>query len=180
MPQETATLAAGCFWCVEAVFQRLVGVYQVVSGYTGGHVPHPSYEQVCSGLTGHAEAVQIQFDPQQISFLDLLEVFWHIHDPTTPNRQGNDVGSQYRSAIFYASVEQKVQAEASKAAIERSGLWPQPLVTEIVPLDIFYPAEAYHQNFYARHPQQPYCALTIPPKLRKLEQKFSHWLRPLA
>lgn len=177
MSWQTATLAAGCFWCVEAVFQRLLGVQQVISGYTGGHLPNPSYEQICTGTTGHAEAIQIQFDPEQISFLDLLEVFWHTHDPTTLNRQGNDVGSQYRSAIFYASPEQQVQAEASRAATERSGLWPRPIVTEIVPLGIFYPAEDYHQNFYALHPQQPYCAVTIPPKLRKLEQKFGHRLR---
>lgn len=176
---ETATLGAGCFWCVEAVFQRLEGVETVVSGYTGGQIPHPTYQQICTGRTGHAEVIQIGFDPQKVSFADLLEVFWHTHDPTTLNRQGNDVGTQYRSAIFYANAEQKAVAEASLKATDASGLWPNPIVTEIVPLEVFYPAEDYHQNYFNNNPTQPYCSFAIPPKLRKLEQKFGSRLKPV-
>jgi peptide-methionine (S)-S-oxide reductase len=174
---EKATLAAGCFWCVEAVFLRLRGVQRVISGYMGGQTLNPDYHSVCSGTTGHAEVIQIEFDPAEVSFSDLLEVFWHSHDPTTRNRQGNDVGTQYRSAIFYHSETQREKAEQSRQATEMSGLWPRPIVTEIVAAGVFYPAEDYHQNFYARNPGQGYCALTIPPKLRKLEQKFGSRLK---
>ncbi|PIQ23822.1 peptide-methionine (S)-S-oxide reductase [bacterium (Candidatus Blackallbacteria) CG17_big_fil_post_rev_8_21_14_2_50_48_46] len=177
---ETATFGAGCFWCVEAVFQRLQGVLSLVSGYTGGQTSNPTYEQVCSGQTGHAEVIQIVYDPALVSFADLLEVFWHTHDPTTLNRQGNDVGSQYRSAIFYGSEEQKKIAEVSLQATEASKLWPKPIVTEIVPLGVFYPAEDYHQNYYSNNPNQPYCSFAIPPKLRKLEQKFGDRLKPIS
>lgn len=175
---QTATLGAGCFWCVEAVFQRLKGVETVISGYTGGHLPSPSYQAICTGTTGHAEVIQIAFDPALASFSDLLEVFWHTHDPTTLNRQGNDVGTQYRSAIFYANPEQQAVAEASRTQTDASGLWPKPIVTEIVPLQVFYPAEDYHQNYFNNNPNQPYCSFAIPPKLRKLEQKFGDRLKP--
>jgi peptide-methionine (S)-S-oxide reductase len=175
---QTATLGAGCFWCVEAVFQRLKGVESVISGYTGGKKPAPTYAEICTGRTGHAEVIQIGFDPAQVSFADLLEVFWHTHDPTTLNQQGNDVGTQYRSAIFYADAAQKSVAEASLAKTEASGLWPKPIVTEIVPLTVFYPAEDYHQNYFNQNPNQPYCSFAIPPKLRKLEQKFGDRLKP--
>lgn len=175
---QTATLGAGCFWCVEAVFQRLKGVESVVSGYTGGQTLSPTYQEICTGRTGHAEVIQIAFDPAQVSFADLLEVFWHTHDPTTLNQQGNDVGTQYRSAIFYADLEQKSVAEASRAKTEASGLWPKPIVTEIVPLTVFYPAEDYHQNYFNQNPNQPYCSFAIPPKLRKLEAKFGDRLKP--
>jgi peptide-methionine (S)-S-oxide reductase len=174
---QNATLGAGCFWCVEAVFQRLKGVESVISGYTGGKTPSPTYKEICTGRTGHAEVIQIAFDPVQVSFADLLEVFWHTHDPTTLNQQGNDVGTQYRSAIFYADAEQKSVAEASLAQTDASGLWPKPIVTEIVPLTVFYPAEDYHQNYFNQNPNQPYCSFAIPPKLRKLEQKFGDRLK---
>jgi len=179
-PLSTATLAAGCFWCVEAVFQELNGVHQVVSGYAGGTVHNPSYQQVCTGTTGHAEAVQISFDPQVISFADLLYVFWRTHDPTTPNRQGADVGTQYRSAIFYHDQEQKAIAERSKAETEASGVWPAPIVTEIVPFSNFYAAEAYHQDFYRLNPSQPYCQVVIDPKLRKFRKEFQSRLKETA
>ncbi len=165
---ETATLGAGCFWCIEAVVQELNGVQQVVSGYTGGERPNPTYEQICSGTTGHAEVVQITFDPEIIACADLLTVFWRTHDPTTMNRQGPDVGTQYRSAIFYHDEEQKRIAEQSKDDTDASGLWPDPIVTEIVPCRQFYPAENHHQNFYRQNPHQPYCLFLIEPKLQKL------------
>ncbi len=171
---NTATLGAGCFWCVEAIFQELKGVHKVVSGYAGGHVENPSYEQVCSGETGHAEVVQITFDPDMISYHDLLEVFWHTHDPTTLNRQGNDVGTQYRSVIFYHDEEQKRLAEASKAAAQR--LFDDPIVTEIAPLTTFYAAEGYHQNFYRRNPSQPYCRFVIDPKVQKFKKAYAEKL----
>ncbi len=171
--QEVATLGAGCFWCVEAVFQRLKGVQKVVSGYAGGHVDNPTYEQVCSGATDHAEVVQITFDPEQISFAELLEVFWRTHDPTTLNRQGADVGTQYRSVIFSHDDEQKRIAEKSKQATDASGLWQNPIVTEIATFTKFYPAESYHQNYYLDNPNQPYCRVVIDPKMRKLLQEFS-------
>jgi peptide-methionine (S)-S-oxide reductase len=169
---ETATLGAGCFWCIEAVCQELKGVHSVVSGYTGGMVDNPTYHQVCSGTSGHAEVVQVTFDPAVISFADLLYVFWRTHDPTTLNRQGADVGTQYRSAIFYHNEEQRAVAEQSKRETDASGLWPRPIVTEIVPLTRFYPAEEYHQNFYRQNPYQPYCLVVIDPKLRKLRKEF--------
>jgi peptide-methionine (S)-S-oxide reductase len=171
----TATLGAGCFWCVEAIFQELEGVHRVVSGYAGGEVENPSYEEVCSGETGHAEVVQITFDPNVIAYRDLLEVFWHTHDPTTLNRQGNDVGTQYRSVIFYHDDEQKRLAEASKAEAQR--LFDDPIVTEIVPLTAFYAAEGYHQNFYRLNPSQPYCRFVIDPKVQKLRKAYAEKLR---
>ncbi len=175
--REIATLGAGCFWCVEAVFQDLRGVEKVVSGYAGGKVQNPTYEQVCSGTTGHAEAVQISFDPQVISFAELLEIFWRTHDPTTLNRQGADVGTQYRSAIFYHSEAQKIIAEQSKRDANASGLWPDPIVTEIAPFTSFYPAEGYHQNFFLENPNQPYCRMVIDPKIRKFRKEFQERLK---
>ena len=170
---ETITLGAGCFWCIEAVFQNLKGVQSVVSGYTGGQVENPTYQQICTGTTGHAEVAQIIFDPAVISFEDLLYVFWRTHDPTTLNRQGADVGTQYRSAIFYDSEEQKEIAEKSKAKTDASDLWPDAIVTEISQLDKFYNAEEYHQDYYKLNPNQPYCRLVIDPKIRKLKKEFS-------
>jgi len=174
---QKTTLAAGCFWCVEAVFSRLRGVEKVVSGYAGGTVPNPSYPEVCSGETGHAEAVQISFDPEVISFAELLEVFWRCHDPTTLNRQGADVGSQYRSAIFCHDQRQCRSAEQSRDEAEKAGLWPGPIVTEITPLSDFYPAEGYHQDYYRQNSLQPYCRLVIDPKLRKLQKEFAARLK---
>jgi len=174
---DTTTLGAGCFWCIEAVFQNLKGIQSVVSGYTGGQVENPTYEQICTGTTGHAEVAQIIFDPAVISFEDLLYVFWRTHDPTTLNRQGADVGTQYRSAIFYDSEEQKEIAEKSKAKTGASDLWPDPIVTEISRLDKFYNAEEYHQDYYKLNPNQPYCRLVIDPKIRKLKKEFSNKLK---
>ena len=174
---DTTTLGAGCFWCIEAVFQNLKGVQSVVSGYTGGQVENPTYEQICTGTTGHAEVAQIIFDPAVISFEDLLYVFWRTHDPTTLNRQGADLGTQYRSAIFYDSEEQKEIAEKSKAKTDASDLWPEPIVTEISQLDKFYKAEEYHQDYYKLNPNQPYCRLVIDPKIRKLKKEFSNKLK---
>jgi peptide-methionine (S)-S-oxide reductase len=169
---EKATFAAGCFWCLEAVFQDVRGVARVASGYTGGKKAKPTYEEVSSGMTGHAEALQITFDPKVVSYNDLLEIFWHTHDPTTLNRQGPDVGTQYRSAIFYHNEEQRKLAEESKHAIEAEKLWPLPIVTEIVPLTVFYEAEEYHQNYFRDNPNQMYCRLTINPKVRKFRIAF--------
>jgi peptide-methionine (S)-S-oxide reductase len=174
---ETATFAAGCFWCVEAVFQDVRGVQRVVSGYAGGKVPNPSYEQVCTGTTGHAEAVQIAFDPDVVSYRDLLDIFWHTHDPTTPNRQGADAGPQYRSAIFYHNEPQKRAAEESKRKAGEERLWPRPIVTEIAPFTVFYEAEEYHQNYFNNNPDQSYCALTINPKVRKFRTAFRDKLK---
>ncbi|MBI1924602.1 peptide-methionine (S)-S-oxide reductase MsrA [Candidatus Poribacteria bacterium] len=174
---EIATLGAGCFWCVEAVFQDVKGVHQVVSGYAGGTVENSTYRQVCSGTTGHAEVAQITFEPQVISFEDLLYIFWRTHDPTTLNRQGGDVGTQYRSAIFYHNEAQKAIAEKSKQETEASGLWPNPIVTEIVPFRKFYKAEVYHQNYYRLNPNQPYCTFVIDPKLRKFKKEFQEKLK---
>lgn len=174
---EVATLAGGCFWCLEAVFDDLKGVVDVVSGYTGGHVRNPSYREVCTGTTGHAEAVQITFDLAQITFRELLEVFFSIHDPTTLNRQGADVGPQYRSAIFYHTVEQKKTAEAVMAALEAENPWGRPIVTELAPMAAFYPAEDYHQEYFARNPEQGYCMVVIAPKLEKFRHRFAHRLK---
>jgi len=174
---ETTTLGAGCFWCIEAVFQNLKGIQSVVSGYTGGQVENPTYEQICTGTTGHAEVAQIIFDPAVISFEDLLYVFWRTHDPTTLNRQGADVGTQYRSAIFYDREEQKEIAEKSKVKTDASDLWPDPIVTGISQLDKFYNAEEYHQDYYKLNPNQPYCRLVIDPKIRKLKKEFSNKLK---
>jgi len=169
---ETATLAGGCFWCLEAVYNELRGVERVISGYAGGHVPNPTYEQVCSGSTGHAEVVQVTFDPEVISYREILEVFFTIHDPTTLNRQGADVGTQYRSAIFYHSPEQEQVAREVIAATNASGIWRAPLVTQLEPLDRFYPAEGYHQNYYERNPYQPYCQVIIAPKVAKVRERY--------
>lgn len=177
---ETATLGGGCFWCVEAVFLDLKGVHEAVSGYAGGQVANPSYEQVCTGKTGHAEVVQIKFDPDVISYEELLEVFWRTHDPTTLNRQGADVGPQYRSVIFYHNEEQKAIAEKSKAETDASDLWPNPIVTEISPLNRFYKAEQYHQDYYENNATQPYCRMVIDPKLAKFRQEFTDRLRDTA
>ncbi|NWG38405.1 MAG: peptide-methionine (S)-S-oxide reductase MsrA [Hydrogenophilaceae bacterium] len=167
---EIATLAGGCFWCLEAVFARLRGVEKVMSGYMGGHLPNPGYKSVCTGNTGHAEVVQVTYDPALISFDDLLKVFFAIHDPTTLNQQGNDRGTQYRSAIFWHTQEQKTQAEAS---IKREQVnWPDPIVTEVTEAKAFYPAESYHQDYYANNPYQPYCQFVVAPKVRKALEKF--------
>jgi peptide-methionine (S)-S-oxide reductase len=175
--QETATLAGGCFWCVEAVFEPLEGVIDVVSGYTGGQHPHPSYEAVCSGVTGHAEAVQVTFDPDVLSYRDVLEIFFAFHDPTTLNRQGADAGTQYRSAIFFHSPEQEAVAREVIAELERTKTFDRPIVTEVAPFTTFYPAETYHQDYFRRNPQQPYCAAVISPKLAKLRQHYRSRLR---
>ncbi|HMQ54417.1 MAG TPA: peptide-methionine (S)-S-oxide reductase MsrA [Anaerolineae bacterium] len=177
---ETATLGGGCFWCLEAVYQDLVGVEKVVSGYAGGRVPNPTYREVCSGLTGHAEVTQITYDPAVISYDDLLTVFWRIHDPTTLNRQGADVGTQYRSTIMVHNEEQKAIAERSKAEAEAAKLWSDPIVTEIVPLAKFYPAEDYHQNYFNDNPYQPYCQMVIDPKVRKFRKEFQDRLKATA
>jgi len=169
---EYTTLGSGCFWCTEAVFQQLNGVETVVSGYSGGHVENPSYEQVTTGRTGHAEVCQIQFDPERISYEDILEVFFGTHDPTTLNRQGNDIGTQYRSVIFYHSEEQRKTAEQAKKDLDESGTWKNPIVTEIVQYEKFYPAEDYHQNYYKNNPTQGYCRMVIAPKLNKFEKVF--------
>jgi len=167
----TATLAGGCFWCLEAVYLDLAGVASVTSGYTGGLVPDPSYEQVCTGTTGHAEAVQVRFDPRVIGYRDLLQVFFAIHDPTTRDRQGNDVGPQYRSAVFYHDDAQRAEAETVMREVERAGLYPAPLVTELRAAGPFYPAEAYHRDYYANHPGEGYCRLIIAPKLAKFRKQ---------
>jgi len=174
---EAATLGAGCFWCIEAIFQDLKGVQSVTSGYAGGHVKNPSYKEVCTGTTGHAEVARIVFDPAVISYEDLLYVFWRTHDPTTLNRQGADVGSQYRSAIFYHSEEQKKIAEKSKAETDKSGIFDSPIVTEIVPLTNFYEAEDYHQDYYNINPNQPYCRFVIDPKVAKFKKEFKEKLK---
>jgi peptide-methionine (S)-S-oxide reductase len=174
---ERATFGAGCFWCVEAIFQDLKGVHSVVSGYAGGTVKNPTYRQVCAGTTGHAEVVQITFDPDVISFEELLYVFWRTHDPTTLNRQGADVGTQYRSVILYHNDEQKAIAEKSKKETDVSGLWPNSIVTEIAPLGEFYEAEDYHQNYWRLNPNQPYCRTVIDPKVRKFRHEFKQQLK---
>ena len=168
--RETATLGGGCFWCLEAVFLALRGVHRVQSGYAGGTVERPSYQQVCTGNTGHAEVVQIDYDPTQISFRELLDVFFTIHDPTTPDRQGADVGTQYRSAIFYHSPEQETVARETIAELEATGVWRR-IVTQVVPLDVFWPAEAYHREYYRRNPDQSYCRVVIAPKIAKLRKQ---------
>ncbi len=173
---DTATLAGGCFWCLEAVFRRLKGVESVISGYMGGATRNPTYRDVCSGSTGHAEVVQIKYDPVVISYDDLLEVFFSIHDPTTLNRQGNDRGTQYRSAIFYHSPGQLAVAEAA-IAVEQAG-WPDPIVTELTAAEVFYPAEDYHQDYFANNTLQPYCQFVVAPKMRKAIEKFSALMKP--
>ena len=169
---EMATLAGGCFWCLEAVYRELRGVERVVSGYTGGDVPEPSYQAVCAGTTGHAEAVQITFDPQVVSYAELLEVFFTIHDPTTLNRQGADVGTQYRSAIYYHTPEQRAAAEEVLARLSAEQVWDAPVVTELTPAPQFYPAEEYHQLYFERNPAQGYCRAVVAPKVAKFRSKF--------
>jgi len=175
---EMATFGAGCFWCTEAVFQQLKGVERVVSGYSGGHVKSPTYQNVCSGSTGHAEVVQITFDPKVVSFAELLEVFWKTHDPTTLNRQGNDEGTQYRSVVFYHSDDQRRAAEHCKRTLDESGGLGRPIVTEISPFTQFYAAEDYHQNYFADNPRQPYCSAIIRPKVDKVRTVFQSKLKP--
>jgi peptide-methionine (S)-S-oxide reductase len=177
MSKEIATLAGGCFWCLEAVFDDLKGVEDVVSGYTGGHVVNPSYQQVCTGATGHAEAVQITFDSDVLSFRDLLNVFFTIHDPTTLNRQGADVGTQYRSAIFYHSPQQEATAKETIQALERDRLWDNPIITEVTPFDVFYPAEDYHQEYFAHNPNAGYCRVVIAPKVAKFRKMYIQQLK---
>jgi len=176
---EVATLAGGCFWCLEAVFQGLKGVERVVSGYAGGSVPNPSYEAVCGGGTGHAEVVQVTFDSGVLSYRDLLDVFFAIHDPTTMNRQGADVGTQYRSAIYYHSPEQERTARAAIAEIEREGVFDAPIVTEVAPLSVFYPAEQYHQDYFRRNPGQGYCRAVIAPKVAKFRKEHLERLKAI-
>ena len=170
--KEITTLAGGCFWCLEAVFDELKGVESVGSGYMGGTIANPTYEQVCSGRTSHAEVVQITFDPVVVSFKEILEVFFVIHDPTTLNRQGNDAGTQYRSAIFYHSPEQKSQAEQVIKNLNGAHIWNSPIVTEVVPAQTFYRAEGYHQEYFLRNPAQPYCMFVVAPKVIKLRKQF--------
>ena len=172
---ETITLAGGCFWCLEAAYNTIRGVTEVIPGYAGGTTPNPTYEQVCGGNTGHAEVVQVSFDPKIITLEEILEIFWAIHDPTTPNRQGGDVGTQYRSMILYTSDEQKEVAEKSIKAVAK--LWPNPIVTELVPLETFYPAEEYHRNYFERNPSQAYCQVVINPKLKHLREQFAAQLK---
>lgn len=175
---EVTTLGAGCFWCVEAVFQDLKGVKKVESGYSGGSVKNPSYKEVCAGTTGHAEVVQVTFDPKEISFASILEIFFATHDPTTLNRQGADVGTQYRSAVFYHNDEQKRVAELAKKAAAESGEWPNPIVTEIVSFSNFYKAEDYHQDYFSQNESQPYCQIVIAPKMDKFRKRFAELLKP--
>lgn len=177
MATEIATLGGGCFWCLEAVFEQLRGVGEVVSGYSGGGTPDPTYERVCSGGTGHAEVIEITFDPEVISFQDLLEVFFSIHDPTTPNRQGADVGTQYRSAIFYHSPEQESVAQKTIARLNHSGPWDAPIVTKVKPFEAFYPAEEYHQEYFRRNPGQGYCRVVIEPKVVKFRKEHLERLK---
>lgn len=177
---EVATLAGGCFWCLEAVYDQLKGVISVESGYAGGHVDNPTYQQVCGGRTGHAEVVRITFDPDVVSFRQLLEVFFTIHDPTTLNRQGADVGPQYRSAIFYHSPEQKATAEEVIRQLEAQELWPDPIVTELSPASNYYEAEVYHQEYFARNPYQGYCQVVIAPKVAKFRKKYLDQLKQEA
>ena len=174
---HTATLGGGCFWCLEAVFDELRGVDGVVSGYAGGFTANPSYEEVCTGETGHAEVVQVRFDPALVSYRDLLTLFFTIHDPTSLNRQGADVGTQYRSVIFYHDAEQKAEAEAVMAELNAARLWERPLVTELAPLETFYPAEAYHQKYFLRNPYQGYCRMVIVPKVAKFRKQYQERLK---
>ena len=177
MSLETITLGGGCFWCTEAIFSQLRGVQSVISGYSGGTVSNPTYEQVCSGRTGHAEVIQIEFDPEVVSLHDLLTIFFTLHDPTTLNQQGADHGTQYRSAIFYRTPEQREVALRVMQEITDQAVWPDPLVTTLEQFDVFYPAEAYHQEFYERNANQGYCQIVIAPKVAKLRKQFSEKLR---
>jgi peptide-methionine (S)-S-oxide reductase len=174
---DTITLGGGCFWCIEAVFQRLEGVKSVRSGYAGGKIKNPTYREVCSGLTGHAEVVEVVYDPAVVSYRDILKVFFTVHDPTTLNRQGADQGTQYRSVIFYHKEAQKMEAEDLIRALNAEGAWADPVVTELSPATVFYPAEDYHQNYYNDNPNQPYCRFVVGPKVEKFEKVFSDRLR---
>ncbi len=178
--KDVATLGGGCFWCIEAVYQHVRGVTTVESGYMGGKHPNPSYEAVCTGVTGHAEVVQVTFDPAVVTYHDVLHIFFAIHDPTTLNRQGNDVGTQYRSVIFYHSPEQAAAAKKLIAALTADNVFPSPIVTEVSPAQPFYPAEAYHQEYFMRNPNQPYCAYLIAPKLAKFRQQFTSKLKTVS
>lgn len=175
---ERVTLGGGCFWCVSPCFEMVKGVYKITCGYSGGDVEYPTYEQVSTGLTGHAEVIQIEYDPEDISFFELLDMFWFLHDPTQLNKQDNDVGTQYRSVIFYRTEEQKILAEESLKKSQTSDLWKGKYVTEIVPFSVFYPAESYHQNYYQKNPSQPYCSSIIAPKVQKFKTKFNYKLKP--
>lgn len=174
---ETATFGEGCFWCVEAIFSRIDGVIEVKSGYSGGHVRNPTYKEVCTGTTGHAEVCQIKYNPEKVCYADLLEVFWETHDPTTLNRQGNDIGTQYRSVIFYHNEEQKNLAEEMKKRLDAEKIWDKPIVTEIVEYEAFYEAEDYHDDYFKNNPNQPYCTFVIAPKIQKFEKSFHDLLR---
>lgn len=174
---DTATLGGGCFWCTEAVFDSVKGVEDVVSGYSGGHTTNPTYQEVCSETTGHAEVIQLKFDPEEISYKEVLEIFFGTHDPTTLDRQGNDVGSSYRSAVFYHSDKQKEIAEEVVEEIESQGIFDNPIVTEVTEFTKFYPAEDYHQNYFENNPNQPYCSAVVSPKVGKFRQKFSDKLK---
>lgn len=180
MVMQTATLAGGCFWCLESAFNRMQGVASAVSGYMGGQLDHPNYKQICGGDTGHAEVVQVSFDPEVIGFSDLLEVFFTLHDPTTLNRQGNDVGTQYRSAIFCHDPEQEAEARAMISRLDAEQVFAAPIVTEVVPTGTFWPAEAYHQGYAEQNPAQPYCLFVVAPKLAKFRAKFAQRLKPGA
>ena len=175
--REVATLGGGCYWCLEACYEQVRGVEKIESGFAGGKVPNPTYRQVCGGGTGHAEVVQVTFDPAAVSYRELLEIFFAIHDPTTPNRQGADVGTQYRSAIFYHSPEQKRVAEEVIAELTAEKVWPNPIVTEVVPFEAFYKAEDYHQGYYRANPSQPYCQAVVAPKVAKLRKAFAAKLK---
>lgn len=177
---ELATLGGGCFWCLEAVFEQVRGVERVVSGYSGGHLPDPSYEAVCAGATGHAEVVQIAFDPAVIAYRDLLRLFFAIHDPTTRNRQGNDVGTQYRSVVFVHSASQADEAHRVIDQLRQQALWPSPIVTEVLALERFYPAEDYHQGYFRNNPGQGYCSFVVAPKVAKFRKAFAAALKPLS
>ena len=177
---EVATLGGGCFWCLDAVYRDVAGVARVVSGYAGGHVPNPTYEQVCGKRTGHAEVVQVWYDPAVINYEDILTIFWRIHDPTTPNRQGNDVGPQYRSIILTHDEAQRAAAIKTRDQAVAEGVWRDPIVTEIVPLETFYEAESYHQDYFAQNPYQPYCVYVVDPKVRKFRKSFQDKLKQAA
>ncbi len=177
---EVATLAGGCFWCTEAVFTEVAGVKRIDPGYTGGTVPNPTYADVCTGQTGHAEAVRVTFDPREVSYRDLLVIFLTTHDPTTRNRQGNDVGTQYRSAIFFDSAAQKSTAESVLGEIEKAGVWRKKIVTELVPSAAFYPAEEYHRDYFRRNPERAYCQAIIAPKVAKFRKEHAAQLKPAA
>jgi peptide-methionine (S)-S-oxide reductase len=180
MNRQIASLAGGCFWCIETAYNALEGVEQAISGYMGGAVPHPTYKQICGGDTGHAEVVQIHFDADRISFQELLQIFFTLHDPTTLNRQGNDSGTQYRSAIFWHSPEQKTQAEALIAELTDARAYDRPIVTEITEAGVFWPAEDYHQCYFEQNPRQPYCMFVVAPKLEKFRARFAARLKPEA